>query len=990
MTPSRLRCVCLGGFLFIALRVAAENSSSGWLVHAWKSDDGLPNNKVTGLAQTADGYLWVANPSHLARFDGHHFENVRLENIASTLFQKPTALLASRAGGLWVGMDQGAVIYLNGERTKIFTNDLPAEYVQSLAEDTGGNLWIAFRDGNVCRIHDGKVTPFGSANGLPPRGQCSLAADSRGQIWCAKGNRLGQLDGERFVQVCALPENIAGLAAASGGGVWLASSSHLFRCDSGGKPQDCGAYAAGKAGQTPLLEDSTHAVWIAASGGGLFRYDGSAFESIPISHYYVLNLFEDREQNVWAGTEGGGLCRINARAIDLQGPESGLPSPIVQSLCEDTNGMLWAVTENSDVVCRSNGLWRPAPLPAGVPRGMTTCVASDSSGAIWIGTRSSRLDCWKAGQWKTFRHSDGLAGRTIPALLVSKSGDLWLAEDRPESVQRFRDGRFQTLRIPPNLRIIRALAEDNAGNIWAGSSAGILLRINGDTVEDETARTTGQPMSIRCLYTTDDGALWIGYAGDGLGLLKDGHFKRLSVEQGLLDSSISQIVADDRGWMWFGSDAGIFKARRQELEDVLANHAARVQCIGYGADENLPGLQGNFGHSPGASRDRAGRLWIPMLPALATVDPARTSENRVPANPLLTKVMIDDASVASYDDPLPLTNRIDLQKTSPPLRLPPGHHGLKFEFTALSFSAPENVRFRYKLDGVDNQWVGGGTERTANYPRLAAGNYVFHLAACNSSGIWTENKALFAFSIAPFLHETWWFRCLLLGLFTAAVIVVVRYISFRRLRSKLQKLEQQAALDKERARIARDIHDDLGGRLTEVQLLIGMAAAKNGEMEQISATVRHAGQSLDEIVWALNPRHDTLPNLMSYISGYAGRFLQAAGIRCRVDFPDNIPDYAVPPEARHNLYLTVKEALNNAARHSQATEVRLHASFADNSLVLVIEDNGQGFNGTGNDVGADGLHNMRHRMEETGGRFGIESRPDRGTRISLALPLKIL
>jgi len=317
---------------------------------------------------------------------------------------------------------------------------------------------------------------------------------------------------------------------------------------------------------------------------------------------------------------------------------------------------------------------------------------------------------------------------------------------------------------------------------------------------------------------------------------------------------------------------------------------------------------------------------------------------------------------------------------------------LKFDFTALSYTAPENVRFRYQLEGFDSGWNDAGTQRSVSYSRLAAGTYLFRVMACNGSGVWNTRGATFAFTVAPFFWHTWWFDLAALAIFTTLVVAVVRYISFRRLRDRLRRLEQQAALDKERARIARDIHDDIGGRLTEVELLIESANRTprerwNGQMHRISATVRQMGESLDEIVWAVNPRHDTLPHLMDYLGQYAIQFFQAADIRCRVDFPDDLPPQAIPPEARHHLFLAVKEALNNVVRHARATEVWLRVAIDNDRLQLVVEDNGRGFDGVPDHFTADGLLNMRRRMEELDGGFRVESRTDAGTRVSFTLPL---
>ncbi|HZI31277.1 MAG TPA: sensor histidine kinase, partial [Candidatus Binatia bacterium] len=272
-------------------------------------------------------------------------------------------------------------------------------------------------------------------------------------------------------------------------------------------------------------------------------------------------------------------------------------------------------------------------------------------------------------------------------------------------------------------------------------------------------------------------------------------------------------------------------------------------------------------------------------------------------------------------------------------------------------------------------------------------SYCFRVTACNSAGVWNESGASLKFVVLPFIWQTWWFRLGVVGGFTLSVIAIVRYISFRRLRWQLAILEQQSALDKERTRISRDLHDDLGGSLTETALLLEMTERRPTVPDTVKEPLRHCSdlvrrvvKSVDEIIWAINPRNDTLRYLVDYISQFATEFLHAANLRCRVDLPDQLPERHVSPEVRHNLFLVVKEALNNIARHARAGEVWLRVKATDAEISFTVEDNGRGFNTVSNDAFADGLRNMRQRMEEIGGRFNLQSKPGSGTSVLFVYP----
>ncbi|HEY3915855.1 MAG TPA: triple tyrosine motif-containing protein, partial [Verrucomicrobiae bacterium] len=332
---------------------------------------------------------------------------------------------------------------------------------------------------------------------------------------------------------------------------------------------------------------------------------------------------------------------------------------------------------------------------------------------------------------------------------------------------------------------------------------------------------------------------------------------------------------------------------------------------------------------------------------------------------------------------------------SSPIRIPPGRGELEFHYTALSLSAPEKNRFAYKLEGVDREWIDAGSRRTAYYYNIYPGQYRFHVIACNNDGIWNETGAVLGFVLLPHFWQTWWFFSLVLLVGVGSVGGTVRYISWRRLRQKLALLELQHSLEKDRARIARDIHDDLGATLTQITLLSELTQRESSQpaqvtrhAAQISQTARELVQAMDEIVWAVNPRNDNLPRVAGYIFQYAEKLFSGTALRCRFDSPDDLPEQNLNAETRHHLFLTVKEALNNVARHAHATEVWLRLKVGDGELQISIEDNGRGLTTDSTRQFGNGLDNMKKRMEEIGGVFAISGTPGVGTTIQLRLPLK--
>ncbi len=989
------------GAVFLLITASARASTSGWALRVWQSDDGLPNNNVDGLAQTADGYIWVATATGLARFDGVHFEGVHTNLLKGDYNQKVSAVLQVRDGSLWLAMAHGWVAHVDAGKVLIFTNGLPNVSADTLTEDSQGGIWATYprANGPVFRIAEGQVTDLSQAPGLPFWSSTSLAQDKQGNLWFGKGAQIGTFQDNQFKTLIRIPSaslqtNVARIACSKSGDMWICYGSQLFKYDQSGHLALLAKLdpASKDTRPTVLLEDSHGALWIGTSDSGLFYYDGSRIEKIPTSHYEILSLLEDREGNIWVGTGGGGLDQLQPRSMTVESPWTASPQA-VQSICQDSVGNIWVTMQNGSLICRTSQGWQKPLTGTNWPLGLVTCVAADEkTSTIWIGTRTHKLCSIENGRFMQWHLSDGLVSHNIHALVVGPAGDLWIGGNSPESVQHFQDGHFSTLPIPPNIGVIQAMTQDHDGNIWVGTSHGVLLRSKGNRF-DAVEGISLSPRSIHSLYATPDGSVWIGYAAAGLARYKDGKYFRATSTQGLFDDQISQIVADGLGWLWLGSDNGIFKIQQQEFEDLADGKINYLRSIRYGRSEGLSGLQANFGVAPGAISSRDGHLWIPLRTGVAVIDPYRVREYLQLPPVLLTRVTVDGQTIASYDSPLPAMSSIDLAKPGGIVHLPPGTHRLEFAFTALSFTAPDNVQFRYKLDGVDENWIDPGTDRSARYAALGSGNYRFEVKACNSDGIWNETGSSLAFSIAPFFWQTWWFRILAIVVFTSMVIAIVRYISFRRLQTKVRELEQQAALDKERARIARDLHDNLGSQLTKIVMLSELSLQKRSDHDrvidrvtEVSNTARQVVKSLDQTVWAVNPRNDTLPDLINYIGQFAVEFLRPANIRCRVDLLGNISTRTASADVRHNLFLAVKEALNNVVRHARASEVRVTTIVSRDSATLIIEDNGQGFERVAENGFADGLRNMQARMSEIGGKFGIESKLGLGTRINFTFP----
>lgn len=995
-------------FLAVAFLVLFSTSSvfaanKDWFAREWRSDEGLPDNNVSGIAQTTDGFLWIGTVGGLVRFDGTRFDEFSPLNVEGVPSRGIRTVFLDKGGVLWLSMDRGLVVRAQSKSATVLTptDGLPNSQTQVFAEDAEGRIWMGYGGRrNLTYIKDGYVKMIGEGEGIPS-GLGWIAADSKGELWLAKGGHLSVFRKGKFQPLKDFPQmgNVR-IAAAKAGGVWIAAGSGIWRYHEGGDLEARGDLPAGVS-VSALLEDHTGALWIGTAANGLFRRVDAGVESMPSSHRQIECIFEGREGNIWVGTYGGGLDRLRPRAVELIGTEEGLPFESVRSVCQDSSGAMWVATQNGLLARNQGSNWSVISLATNWPGGNASCVASDAEGTVWIGTSDNGLTRYQNGQFKNWRMRNGLLAENVQGLLVTSGGDVWLTYST--RLQRLRRGEFKSIDLPVGARYLRTLAEDSVGNVWAGTFEGSLFCIRDGVVTDETEHVQGKPVSIRCLYATSDGALWIGYAGAGLGRFKAGKYSRVSTKQGLHDNFISQIVADKLDRLWLAGNRGIFQVSMSDLNRVadgaVDSHKTRLRSVLYGRAEGLPSLQPVYDTIPGATRSLDGRIWMAMRTGLAVVHTENINDNPELPPVLVERVSVDGEPVAVYDsksalrDP-ELRGLTDLHQSHASLEIKANYRRLEIDFTALSFLAPENVNFRYRLEGFEDRWNEvGADERKATYAHLNSGNYVFHVIACNNSGVWNDVGAKLNFSVEPFFWERWSFQLAVLVGFTVCVIAIVRYVSFRRLRSHVRQLEQQTVLHKERARIAKDIHDDLGANLTQITLLSELArqdmatpAKAGGHVETISATARQVMKSLDEIVWAVNPRNDTLPHLVDYLGQFTIDFLRAPGIRCRLDLPEHPPELNVPADIRHNLFLAVKEALNNIVKHADAKQVRLGVDVSNGKLRVVVTDDGHGFEHPPQDAWADGLRNMRQRMAEIGGECSIESHSGTGTTIIFDVP----
>jgi signal transduction histidine kinase/ligand-binding sensor domain-containing protein len=979
----------LGGSL-----LAAENTNtSDYHLRVWQVENGLPQNKVTALAQTRDGYLWVGTYGGLARFDGVQFTVFDEKNSPGLRDSRVTSLFEAGDGTLWIGHENGSVTsYKNGAFQTITVRE--GDKIYDMSADEAGDVWLLTEAGLLIRVRDGLVLspPSGSAEKL-----LNLARDANGTIWVAHDGRLSRLEHGSSFQLLAGETNsyVQGICPTRDGGLWVNSDGRLRKLKDGAWTPDL-ASPWDRTPLTELLEEDGMLLAATYSDGFFLIFPGTDKKPVHFDHTsgfpsdVIGSVLADREGNIWIGTSDSGLIEFHHNNVQRLSPPDNWRGLPVLSVCPgQTNDELWIGTEGAGLYHYLNGDWQNFGYTNGIGNSYVWSVAVDEAGKLWAGTWGGGLFLRDGDQ---FKFAPGMENLKVPvrALLPARAGGLWVGTSL--GLLRYQAGRTNwfTEAGGKSLRDVRTIAEAANGNVWFGMAGNGLACLEGNQIRTFRLADGLPNERIECLRLDADGALWIGSFGSGLCRYKQGKFSVIDREQGLPSSVVSDIEDDGRGFFWMSSRDGIIRASKSELNDCADGKIKGVHCLTYGIDDGMPTIECSSGLQPAGCQTSDGRLWFPTTKGLAVVNPRTIKINRLPPPMVLEGLLVDDQNVTNI---------------TAPLRIAPGHNRFEFHYTALSLTAPEKVRFKYRIEGLEKDWVDAGTKRVANYSFLPPGAYTFHVIACNNDGVWNETGVSLPFTLLPHFWQTWWFYFLAGLMIVMATGGAAWFATRRRMRHNLEQMERQRELEYERSRIARDIHDDLGSQLTSITMLSDNARSQmddhqqtSEDLNQIYNTAREATRSMDEIVWAVNPNHDSMESLASYLEKFALDFLRAADVKCRLNMPLHFPPGRLTSELRHNFFLAYKEALNNVAKHAAASEVLISLAIQNSAFEIIIEDNGRGFdpknfkdklvNSSDRLAGGNGLENMNQRLLKIGGQCEIVSAPGTGTKVIFRVALK--
>jgi ligand-binding sensor domain-containing protein len=946
---------------FCASQVLSADDSSPYATHNWQVQDGLPHNSIQAIAQTRDGYLWLGTPRGLARFDGDHFTVFDENSVGILKSPSITALCAAKDGTLWIGTHDGGVISCQSGKFSRLVGANTDDSVRALFVGSDQALWIGTTNGLV-RFQNGKPQRLLESDAV-----WSVCEDTESNLCLATSDGAKKLKtGQTTLLSDVTPAFVQVVHCSREGDLWIGARDGLYRI-SESKPQAHFSKEQGLSSEavTAIHEDRAGIVWIGTANGLNYltpdncihelKHDGDPLDSVSA-------IFEDREGNLWVGARDG-LYRLNPKLFTMYGRKQGLANQNVTSILEDKS-RIWIGTWGGGLECLETNTIKRLPITNSWFNDLVLGLAQDRQGSVWIGTDFEggmyRYD--RSGAVFRYWKTDGMsllgdpAQRTI--LIDNQKGRVWVGTRNSLNVA-YRSKPFVRYTKENGLagNAVNVILEDARSAVWVGTDGG-LTRFSEDKLTDYTTKDGLVHNTINALCEDADNNLWIGTAG-GLNRFKNAKFTAYTSRHGLFSDEIFEIVEDNYNRLWMTSRAGIFWAARADFDALDAGKISAISCVSYGKDDGLATVTCNNAAKPSAIKTLDGRLWFATAKGLAVVDPASISRTVRDPPPVVIEDFVYDRNAVSLTEPV---------------ELPPGRGELEFHFTALSFQAPERNRFKYELEGVDTDWIDAGTHRSAHYNNIYPGKYRFRVQACDSLGVWNIVGASLAFRLQPHFWQTRWFE---FAIVAAAGLVIAGLYRFRV--SRIKQMERW------RVRIAADLHDEIGSSIGSISLLTRkiqkegqLAEDQKSDLSSINRISTQAANSIRDIVWFINPQYDTMQDLILRMKDAAAAV--ATGTKLHFNTPQENLSRKLAPEFRRHVFLMFKEILTNIAKHAKATEVEIVLVEKKGVWLLMIRDNGIGFDPAAMHNG-NGLKNLRQRAEKLSGTLEIRSQAETGTTV---------
>ena len=909
--------------------------------------DGLSESVVNAIIQDSDGYIWMGTGFGLNRFDGNSFVNYFEEGGLSS--GKIWSLYESSDGKIWVGTDRG-VNYVSDD--SIFTDpalvSLNNSSILSIFEDESGHMWFGTDGDGVWHYTQGNLMEqYSISQGFKSNEVRAIVQEpNTNAIWFAtRGGLTRLLNGNlrTFTTADGLPENrIRDLVFDDRGFLWIATRNGLSMFTGDGFITYGTEQGLVDVKIQTLSLDPDGNIWVGTEEG-IAQFKGGSFTNYTtengLANKIINTSITDREGNLWFGTYGGGASQFLGDYFENFDSESGLSNNLVTSITEDEDGKLWIATYGGGLMTLSDrGRFEYFSIEQGLLDDRVYHLSTDSQGRMWIGMRDG-LGYMKNGRFKNFSDEE-FPFRKVRDVMEGADGNYWIST-YDSGLVHMHDQGFHLYDVDnglPSNTVVGTVQGDD-GALWVATYGGV-ARIEGDEIQTYTIAEGLPNNGVMTIIKDDAGTIWVSTFG-GVAWFDGVRFVDITPEDGLPSRVCYFIKQDSNGIFWIGTSEGI--AQLDVRKFYSSNINEREQAIQIITQEQ--GLVSNETNLGAVYEDHQGHLWFGTVEGVSHFRPDSYRGNQVSPLVHILELTASGREYVTYG-----------------LVLPHNSNFLEISFTGINLTAPNQVEYEYLMSGIDPDWQ-RTTDRIARYPSMPPGDYYFRVRARNSNGIWSERTAVIHFNILPPFWLSWWFLSLIV--LSVAGIIYLFYRNYQYM--------QMVDIERMRVRIASDLHDDVGASLTEIALQSDFLQASSLDSEfknslsQIGKQCRRIVTALDDIVWSIDARNDTLGDLTDRMQDYILNVLEPRNFNVSYDFEELKMENKLPVPVKENLYLIFKEAVNNIAKYSNGNVVKVKMYSNNDDYEFLIYDNGN--SGKGLKKTGHGLRNMEMRAQRIGGKF---------------------
>jgi signal transduction histidine kinase/ligand-binding sensor domain-containing protein len=978
-------------FASCALALDTSQPPSSYVRKNFTVEDGLPGAAVQAIVETKNGFLWVGTNGGLARFDGERFEPININGGAEQ--QIPVlSLLTTPDGDLWVGTDAGlaripssALDHFDPALVKMYHLGVGlADQVLCIQRSRDGGLWVGTSRG-LYRFEGDKFVPV-IAEELVSR----IENNSDGHLLIVTWRGFVEWDGTRIIphpeiaaQLGVDADTVFHVIEDRKGVTWYCTGRGVARRVNGRLERldpwwtgYLGPHSVPPKAAWRAYEDPQGNTWI-ISQAGLFRASGNRVEPMTPGLEPRI-VYSDREGDLWVSDRNEGLIRFKDRAVWTYGSSDGLPNNRISALLRSHDGTLW-VGNNCGGISRFDGQrFHNYAEKDGLSNSCVWALAEDTMHDLWIGTWGGGLYRFRNGQFTQYAEPQGLPTRVVVSLVASPDGSLWVATSA--GLVHMQNGHFRNYTVADGLSSdrITTVYQDRGGTIWVGTSEGV-DHLVGDRFATVPRDTGSNSALFRTIRGDSQGNLYALSQVNGISRLQNNRL--VSLNETL---PFGDMIESDQHDLWFSGRRGIARVSAGAFDNVHRDPESPLEYTSFGPNDGMNTTECSTSGQPDMAITPDGHLWVATIKGLARLDLKRLKpvDHQPP-------VYIEDIKVDRTRSP-----------AGRELVLSPGTHHVEFYFTAIDLASPEKIHLQYRLDGVDPLWLDAGSDRTAIYTSIPAGNHSLHVRASNRDGNWDSTGIVFSVTQQPFLYETLWFRLSAVALVAFLIAAAYQRRVGRMAQEFNVRLEERLA---ERARIARDLHDTLlqsfQGVLMKFSAIKYMMRDRPDQAEetleriigQARAAITEGRDAVQELRSSTAVANDLVRAITSLGEGLAA---DHAGPNCpefRLSVEGKSKD--LPPLLRDDVYKIACECVRNAFLHAQPQRIEVQIRYDPTQFRLHVQDNGKGIDpailGAGGRAGHHGLPGIRERAELAGGKLSISSQFGSGTKIELTIPASI-